>query len=391
MPASALGRNRSAGHGASGPAALQARRLRAAQAAPAPGRYIPVTPARLLVPVAAIAAALALGGPAVGAGENLLANPGAEDGSDPAAGEAQSPPPRGWGATAEFTVAAYGDPGLPATGHAQEVGGGTKLFLGGRCASPPFCATSSAQQELAVSASAAAVDAGSVRAEVAALLGGLGSEPDAGRVLLQFLGAGSERLGQLELGPVTAADRGNQTRLLPRSGERALPAGTRRLRLALLADGEGERIDAFFDNVSLRLTGVSEPPANVTPPAPGTGTGGGGGSGDAGGGSGPATAPVALSSRPVRMTRSGVVSIRVRCARADAPCTGRLAAAAGRRRCGSRRAAIPASRARRLPLRLGAACRRLVARRARGLATTLSFRDGTGAVTSARIVVRRPR
>jgi hypothetical protein len=349
----------------------------------------PVRRWRWILPSAAAAAvaALAASGPVGAAGENLLVNPGAESGTEAAAEEGQAPPPRGWAATGAMTVGDYGAAGMPSTAHAESIGGGTKLFRGGACEIGTPCA-SSAGQEFDVSSSASSIDAGSVSAELSALIGGRDGDDDAGRVRLVFIAADSGRLGDpVELGPVTPADRAGQTKLLPRSAQRTLPAGTRRLRVTLLAEGgDGEELDAFFDNVVLRLGGTSQPPVSVTPSQPAPAPPGGGGSGDDGP---PGNPPLTLSTRPVRMSQSGVIVVRGTCERSEGACTGRIRFTTGRRSCGSRRVSVRAGRRARLPLRLGATCRRLVRRSARGLEGRIEFRARDTVVSQA-LVVRRP-
>jgi hypothetical protein len=333
----------------------------------------------------ALAAACALTLPAAAAdGGNPVANPGAEDGAEP--GEPPAPP-RSWTANGGFTVLDYGAPDAPDLAAGSAISGGAKLFAGGPGNDEGLPAESSAAQFLDVSANAAGIDAGSVRAELSAALGGAASEPDSGRVAVQFRSSDGVPIGtQLVVGPVTAEDRGGQTKLLSRSASASVPAGTRQVRVVLLASGTGPSNDAYFDNVALAFPGAAQPVV----PVGGGGTGGGPGSGPGGGSAAPA--PLTLSTRPVRMTRSGVVALRVACG-AEGPCRGRLDARSETRRskrCGSVRASIPARRRKVLKLRLSRACRRLVSSRRRGARITFAFRLADGRIVEASVPVRRP-
>jgi hypothetical protein len=75
-------------------------------------------------------------------------------------------------------------------------------------------------------------------------------------------------LATVQVGPVTAADRSNQTTLLPRSTAVVVPAGTRQIRLTIAATrvSPGSYNDGYADNVAIELTEHQEPPEDVTPP-----------------------------------------------------------------------------------------------------------------------------
>jgi hypothetical protein len=76
-----------------------------------------------------------------------------------------------------------------------------------------------------------------------------------------YLNAAGATLGTLKIGPVTAADRGNATGLLRRSGAGMVPGGTRSIRVRMTATevGAGGYVHAYADNLSLTLL-VAPPP-----------------------------------------------------------------------------------------------------------------------------------
>ena len=200
---------------------------------------------------------------------NLLANPGAEAGAGaPNASTIISPP--SWTTAGELTAVKYSDTnGFPTTANSAQFGGGANFFAGGNVA------TSTGEQVVNVSAAQPEIDGGRVAGALSAFLGGFATQTDNARVTATFLGGNGATLGTLEIGPVTAADRGNQTTLLPRGASRAVPACTRSLKVVITATRvEGTYNDAYADNVGLSLAGSGAAsaaggascPAAVAPP-----------------------------------------------------------------------------------------------------------------------------
>ncbi len=166
-------------------------------------------------------------------------------------------PVPGWVATPNLTSLAYGSVGpFPSTDVATAIGGGNALASGG-----PNNAESQAIQRVDVGAHAAAIDEGRATANLSALLGGQGSDEDAATVSATYLSATEGVLATTVIGPVSAADRGNQTTLLPRSAGDPVPAGTRAIRV----NGTATRAlpsynSGYLDNVALTLD-ITPPPA----------------------------------------------------------------------------------------------------------------------------------
>ena len=173
---------------------------------------------------------------------NLVQNPGAE------ASVGAGPP--GWGANAEFASVAYGSPGFPTAAHSASIGGASNFFAGGSGA-----ASTVAEQTFDVSGAAAEIDTGGVSVQLRAHLGGFLTDGDNTRVVTEFQDAPADvTFATRQIGPVTAADRQNETTLLQRAVFGTVPPGTRRIRLTLTATRtHGAHNDGYADNVSLTL------------------------------------------------------------------------------------------------------------------------------------------
>ena len=180
---------------------------------------------------------------------NLLANPGAEAGPGaPDSSTIVSPP--SWTTTGEFTAVQYAAPGSPPPAVNAQIGGGANYFAGGNVPA------STGEQVLNVSVAQPEIDGGRVSAALSAYIGGFATQDDNVRVTTTFLAGNGATLGTLEIGPVTAADRGDQTTLLPRNTSGAVPACTRSIKLVITATRlEGTYNDGYADNVSLSLAG----------------------------------------------------------------------------------------------------------------------------------------
>jgi hypothetical protein len=80
-----------------------------------------------------------------------------------------------------------------------------------------------------------------------------------------FLDGDGSQLGQAAVGPVTVEQRGMVTKLLPQSRTVPLPAGTRSIRVSLVATRvDGSYNEAIFDNVSLTLGEQPAPQAALS-------------------------------------------------------------------------------------------------------------------------------
>jgi hypothetical protein len=224
----------------------------------------------------------------------------------------------GWQLVGGVGVAKYGGVShafAPSRIASPRYGGGGRMLTGGY--STPTNGVTGVTQVVDVSANAEGIDAGRTTANLSAHLGGALKFEDSFTATAEFLGGGNS-LGSFEIGPVTAADRNNQTTLLPRAGNRPVPAGTRQIRVRLTSnDVDKTYSSALADNAKLTLT---------TAPVQ---AGGGGNDGGGGGGETPATQRfgaktlVTISPASRRVKAKQPVRVKVRNANGFAV-TGRL-------------------------------------------------------------------
>lgn len=178
-------------------------------------------------------------------GQQLLINPGAEDGQA-AADQGTLITIPGWTSTTQHTVIAYGNPnGFPSTTDPGPPQRGKNFFTGGN-ATP-----SSASQSVDLGACSATIDAGSLKFDFSAYIGGLNTQGDSAVVVAEFRDAKGS-LGNVTLGPVTSAERNNVTELVLKQGSLAtVPSGARTLVVTMTStrtDGMGN--DGYVDNIS---------------------------------------------------------------------------------------------------------------------------------------------
>lgn len=187
---------------------------------------------------------------------NVIKNPGAEDSAGASCtSNTGFAAPTGWRVTGHFT--ALKNDCVPPLGGVS----GGQFFAGGDGG------TSSASQDVDLSANAAAIDGGGTRATLSGLLGGYQSQRDYATVQVSFLDQAGRSLGSLKIGPVTPADRNNQSVLVPRSASGSMPRYARRARILIRSvylDGAVYN-DGYVDDVSLTLQ--LGPPAPAPPPA----------------------------------------------------------------------------------------------------------------------------
>ncbi len=187
----------------------------------------------------------------------------------------------GWQTNGGLTALRYGlpgfptPPGLPSVVKARSAqrlpvgrldGAGKRFFFGGT--NP----VSTAVQDVTLPAPAAEIDTGRASVTLSGLLGGKATEADEGTVVATFLNGQGAPIGLVQLGPVTAAERGNITTFIPKLQTALLPAGTRRIRVTLTATrSTGSTNDAYFENLALvyikpEATPPPMPPTPVRPP-----------------------------------------------------------------------------------------------------------------------------
>jgi hypothetical protein len=193
---------------------------------------------------------------------NLLQNPDAEAGSCSNSSGTQVPIP-GWTTTGNFTVLCYSAGVTLTPSVSSSIGGGANYFMGG---TDP---TTNARQDVDVSAGASDIDAGLVTASLSGDLGGFENQDDYMTVYANFLNASGAPAAPgvaLQIGPVKAADRANQTGLVNRFASVTVPPGTRTIEVAMVAVRvAGSDNDASADNLSLSLYAQKFSSVSVNP------------------------------------------------------------------------------------------------------------------------------
>jgi hypothetical protein len=204
------------------------------------------------VSLATLAAALLLAAPASATlpPGNIVVNPGAEAAAGATDSEKQVPLP-GWTVTGPFTAVAYDTPAFLTKDDATRLGGGANFFAGG-----PDGDVNTASQLINVSGAAPEITKG-VTGTLSALIGGFSSQDDAATVSAQPLdAAGAPIAPPTVLGPVSSADRGGITNLLPRSAQVSIPLDTRLIAVTITATRTaGQYNDGYVDNVSFTFRG----------------------------------------------------------------------------------------------------------------------------------------
>ena len=180
---------------------------------------------------------------------NLLVNAGGEAAAGAGTFQAIVPIPS-WTTAGSFTSVQYGF-GAAADLNAADsaaLGGGQNYFAGGPGAS------GTAEQTVDVSSFGVAIDAGAKDVEIAGSFGGYADQLDSISFTATFLDGSSAPLGTLVVNGPSAADRGNESKLLPRSATTRVPSGTRAIRMVLAAERvAGDYTDGYADNLSLVL------------------------------------------------------------------------------------------------------------------------------------------
>jgi hypothetical protein len=300
---------------------------------------------------------------------NVLSNPGAEAGT-PAEDDSSSPAPPQWSRTGTFTFVRYGTVvgsfPFPSRRIGEALGAGGAFFTAGPGRG------NTATQVVDVGDAAPEIDLGRGSAALSALLGGYRASADGAIVEAAFRDPAGKELGKLQIGPVTATDRGGATNLLPRSTSGTMPPLTRSVAVTLRSvPSAGSYDDAYFDSLALvpRISGGAphrDPVASKgrrLRPFPG----------------------VAVLSRRAAVDRHRHVWVRLACAsRVARRCTGVVTVTARLTKAGERRVArrpfsLRAGRVKRLSIDLRRSARRAIAsrRRIRGH-IYLAARDGQG-------------
>ena len=174
---------------------------------------------------------------------------------------------QGWRQVGLVTLVPYGFRSplfYPSRLEAPRFDGGEQLLWGGSSAQGN---APSAFQDIDLSRSAAAIDAGRATATLSAFLGGARTYLDHAYVTAEFTRtkAGEEAenvLATAKVGPVGPLDRHNVTTLLPRETSLPVPRGARFVRVRVqTVDADNSVSSATADNVALTLAVTPEPRA----------------------------------------------------------------------------------------------------------------------------------
>ena len=209
---------------------------------------------RLLTSCLAVAAGLALlNAPAALSassgwfGRNLVVNGGAELGAASSNGTiyvrvpAWSPVP----GKSPINVVNYGYDDFPAINAPGPTLRGKHLFFGG------VLPDAAGKQSVNLAPLAGTIDAGLVRFNFSAYLGGWSSQADEATATVSFEPSGRA----YRIGPVTMQQRNSTTELLLRGASGVVPTGTRSARVTLeMYRLSGTSNDGYVDNVALVLT-----------------------------------------------------------------------------------------------------------------------------------------
>lgn len=194
---------------------------------------------------------------------NLLVDGGAESAAQCSAKGLDGMTLPGWSITkGEPNAVCYGAPGgFPTAATPGSPTRGSDFFTGGGTGDGGL------SQTIDVSAAGSTIDAGGVPYTLAGWLGGYASQSDRVGVTATFLNASGGTLGAAaQIGPVTAANRGNTTEFLQKTATGTLPAGTRSVRVDVaFTYGTGSGNDGYADDLSFTI-GASLPAPTLTAP-----------------------------------------------------------------------------------------------------------------------------
>jgi hypothetical protein len=193
--------------------------------------------------VVALGASLPAGASAAHAtpfGENLLVNPGAEDGSG-TIGYTTVPIP-GWAPVNQATVVRYGSAGFPTRAESDRIHGGRKFFSCGKSGGGVI------NQTVRIRGRNTSIDTGHMQLRVKGRIATYDSQTDAGRIQVIPLKGTQDTIDQLSTPTVSASGGIFKTVSLTVTA----PPLTRYVLIRLYGQTvEGDYCDAYFDKVSL--------------------------------------------------------------------------------------------------------------------------------------------
>ncbi len=186
---------------------------------------------------------------------NLIANAGGESAAAGTSIQIAGDVPN-WVRTQYFSTDSYADANGDLSGsNILPPKPGHNYFWGGN-----NNALSSAYQDIDVSAAASPIDSGITGYALMAWLGGFASQGDNTVLKAEFKKWDGTILSTVALGPVSAADRNNQSGLLQRILNGQVPVGTRMVRITMtMTRTDAANNDGLADNLSLILSSSGVP------------------------------------------------------------------------------------------------------------------------------------
>jgi hypothetical protein len=215
----------------------------------------------LVAGIALLAGGLAVPGHAAAAtSANLILNGNAETGLCTTTGLDTTTIP-GWQITSGGPDSVcYGASGYPTDSEGPS-DAGNAFFAGGSKGN------ASMQQVVDVSSGSSAINGGGVTYNLSGYLGGYSTQTDSVGVVATFENSAGTSLGSASLGPVTPAQRDDETELISQSATGTVPVNTSRVLVQVnFTYGAGNSTDGYLDDLALTLSTTITPPV-LTPPA----------------------------------------------------------------------------------------------------------------------------
>jgi hypothetical protein len=146
----------------------------------------------------------------------------------------------------------------------NQTGGGSAFFAGG-----PNARSSEMSETIDLTGAQPEIDAGNLPVTLGADLGGFSTQGDNATVAAEFWKDAETRLGAIQVGPVSAADRNGTTTLQHRSTTEIVPPGTTFAVIRVsFQRTDGTYNDRYADNLSLTLGGPPHTRITAGPAGP---------------------------------------------------------------------------------------------------------------------------
>ena len=199
---------------------------------------------------------------------NLIQNPGAEEGPHATTWGNEAPPPQWTVNESQISQVAYGTGQFPTVAQASAANAGSAFFVGRFDPDRRVLRgdTGGGHMSQAIDLEAIEeIDTGNVAARLEGLLGGVANHAGVAEVHADFFDDDSDTPTlELQIGPVTAADRDNQTTMLRREDSGVIPPVTDTVFINVIFTPNGNDPTGFADNLSLTLADAAAPVVRTT-------------------------------------------------------------------------------------------------------------------------------